>query len=313
MILALIVIVLWSLSTTLIYLGGRFGDIWQFVRLSSFIGGIFQLILFRIRTGSLRNAILLPLKLWIPTLFGLVFYSIVYPLAIASSQSASQVCGVNLINYLWPILTVILATFLIPNTYFSYRLGISIILALIGIILPNTEGLKSIIGLSTKLGSKFYLPYLLGVLAAFAWAGYSVMLSKWKTLSSQYMTTGIGFIITALLAAAIAHFKGENIFNVHSLSLRSQVVIAVHGAGCVGLGYMLWEIALSRVDVRVLGVLSSSIPVLSTIWLCIATGYFPPITLIIAACSVSLAILLSKNTSNTNTEMQKNSIDTSNE
>ncbi|MCX6914156.1 MAG: EamA family transporter, partial [Verrucomicrobia bacterium] len=64
-------------------------------------------------------------------------------------------------------------------------------------------------------------------------------------------------------------------------------------AGPLAVGYLLWEIALSKAKVHTLSLLAATTPVLSTFLLCLFLRTLPGPELIIAALLVGGGVLLS--------------------
>lgn len=81
--------------------------------LASLTGRALQMVFRRVYHGELRTAVRLPWRLWAVPLLCFVVYGLVWPLALVTS-SPKQVCGVSLINCLWPVLTVLFSVWWEP-------------------------------------------------------------------------------------------------------------------------------------------------------------------------------------------------------
>jgi hypothetical protein len=67
---------------------------WTFAAVASVVGGVTQLIGWRVHRGELRSALVLPWRLWAVSLPCFVGYGLVWPLALATADK-TQVYGVN--------------------------------------------------------------------------------------------------------------------------------------------------------------------------------------------------------------------------
>ncbi|MBN1347405.1 MAG: EamA family transporter [Phycisphaerae bacterium] len=286
-------ILLWSFTASLVCLGADEMGPWHFVAVTMLIGGVVQLAFCRGYRGELRSCLALPGRLWLVTLFGFVFYMIAYPLALAVARGEPARCGVNLINYLWPPLTVVFALLWVPSTRPRPGLVVALVLAVAGTGLANLGSLGELwrgVG-SGSAADRSSVPYLLALAAAVAWAVYSSLLSRWKAWARNYTTSAIGLIITGLIAGIIAATcEGAS----PGITLKGAVVAVLCGIGPQGGGYLLWELALARAEVKTLGLLGAMTPILSTVWLCLALRFVPGVELIAAAVLVSGGIVLSR-------------------
>ncbi len=76
-------------------------------------------------------------------------------------------------------------------------------------------------------------------------------------------------------------------------SSAGTIAIICYGLGPLAVGYLLWEIALSRARVHSLSMVGAVTPILSTILLCVFLRSTPGPELIVAAFLVSAGVLLS--------------------
>ena len=282
-VLGMIVVLLWSSSSALIYLGGRSVGVWQFVALSMGLGAICQLVAYAVWKRDLRRRLALPGRLWLALIFGFVLYELLYPWAISASVDPAQVCGVNLINYLWPILTVVCSVLWVQGIRLTWRLGAGIVLSLAGLALANMR----LLGLRSGPEAPVW-PYLLIAVAAVAWAIYSSLLARWRDWAGGYTTAPIGFLAVSAVTGCICAATGRW----QPLDTGQWALVLLFGIGPCGAGYMLWELALHRAPASVLGMMSATIPILSTLLLCAVQRYLPDPWLIIGAACVSLAVIL---------------------
>jgi drug/metabolite transporter (DMT)-like permease len=136
------------------------------------------------------------------------------------------------------------------------------------------------------------LPYLLGLVAAVSWAMYSVFLARWRAWAKDYTSCAMGMLIAGAAALVVGFLTGESGLRV---SAKGIMFILFYALGPSAAGYLLWELAVPRTNVKTLGLMGALIPILSIVWLCLFLRYFPGWELIAAAVLVSLGIVLSRN------------------
>jgi drug/metabolite transporter (DMT)-like permease len=286
-----VAVLFWSFASLLIFLGARQAGTWSFVALASVVGGVTQLIGWRLYRGELRSALVLPWRLWAVSLPCFVAYGLVWPLALATADK-TQVFGVSLINYLWPVLTVLLSAWWVPGARLTKRTVLATALALAGLACANLQPVRDLLAAgsgSGESGVHRFLPYGLALAAAVTWAVYSVSLARWRAWAGGYATSPVGFLITGASAAIIVGISGVG---TASPSFSATTLVVCYGVGPLAVGYLLWEMALARVKVQSLGLLAAATPVLSTLVLCGFLRALPGPDLIVAAVLVSAGVLL---------------------
>jgi drug/metabolite transporter (DMT)-like permease len=211
--------------------------------LAFFIG----LLYLRMRGSSLKALLPHPLSVWVLGIGGLFGYHLLYFIAFRLAPPVE----VNLLNYLWPLLIVVLSAFL-PGERLRWWHIVGTTLALLGTVILITGGEKISIDLE-------YIPgYAAALGAAVVWATYSVMSRKFKHIPTEMVTGYCG--ITAILAL-ISHLLLES--TVAPQGTDWLIILAI-GIGPVGSAFYLWDHGIKRGDIRVLGVGSYVIPLLST-------------------------------------------------
>ena len=250
-------ILLWSVSAVCIVgMGKRLGA-WQFLAITPALAGLFQIVCYRAMGRSLRSILFPPPKLWLAIALGFVAYLFFYATALVTSSSHAQTIGVNLMNYLWPALTVVFTTWLVPGVRLRGRLAGALALSLAGVMLATGRDIAwPGAGISAR-------PYVLGGLAAISWAAYCALTSRWRQWAQDYACPPVGFLLTSALAAGVCLWRREW----EPLGVRTWCGVIVTAIGPWGGGYLLWELALHRVPGTTLGLFGSVTPVLSTVCL----------------------------------------------
>ena len=285
-------VVFWSFGASLIYLGAKEAGTWPFVAVASLTGGGLQLGVRRAYHGELRSALWLPWRLWVIPMLCFVVYGLVWPCALVSS-SPKQVFGVSLINYLWPVLTVVFSVWWVPGVRLTLRTITALLLAMAGLVCANLGNIRALMaagGGSDASTIRQLLPYALAVVAATTWGLYSAFLVRWRTWARHYVTSPLGFILIGLIACGVmAVAKAEP----RQSTLFGTAMTVLYGVGPLAAGYLLWEVALPKARVQTLSLVAAATPVLSILLLCVFLKTAPGAELVVAALLVSGGVLLS--------------------
>ena len=197
---------------------------------------------------------------------------------------------VNLINYLWPLLIVVLAPMYLPGLKLR---GIHIGAAVMGFtgaalaIWGAGADTKTLPGNASSVSG---LGYLLALGSAFIWANYSLQTKRLELSGKGFPTAAIGLfgLLSGLLSLA-CHWLLEAPV---SLSAHDWLLLLLLGLGPLGAAFFLWDKALKLGDVRQVGVLSYLTPLLSTLLLMQVTGRALSWSIALAAALIIGAALL---------------------
>ena len=165
----------------------------------------------------------------------------------------------NLVNYLWPLLIVVLAPVFLPGL----RLRATHVLA----ALAGFAGAAiAILGAAGSASSTWSWGYLPALGSAFIWASYSL----WTQRVPAFPTAAIGlFGLVSGVHSLACHWAFESPAQV---SARDMGMIAVMGLGPLGAAFFLWDKALKLGDARQIGILSYLTPLASTVLLLVTSG-----------------------------------------
>jgi len=288
----LVAVAFWSFGASLVFLGAREAGPWPFVAVGSLIGGVLQLTCWRVYRGEWRSALRLPWRLWAVPLVCFVTYGLVWPWALATSN-ARQVLGVSLINYLWPILTVVFSVWWVPGVRLTSRTVLALGLAVAGLAFANLKTIRELLAAGAVQEDSILprmLPYFLALVAAVTWGVYSAFLSRWRQWAKGYVTSPIGFLLIGLIACLVVGLTGTW---PAKTSATAVWLTALYGIGPLAAGYLLWEIALPRARVQSLSLIAAATPVLSTALLCLFLKTLPGWELVVAALLVSGGVVVS--------------------
>lgn len=245
--LALTTIFLWSF---LAYLGARVNHLPPFlvVGIALCVSGLIGMI--RIRQWSV------PLATFLVGIGGIFGYHFLY----FSAFKYAPPVETNLMNYLWPLLIVLLSPLFLPGYALRphHILGAAVGLAGAGLIL--TGGQLSLDMANLK-------GYLLAAGAALTWASYSLMTKRLR----PFPTAAVGgFCLASGILALAAYWLGNP--QTVALTRADWISLILLGAGPMGAAFFTWDAALKRGDPRVIGSLAYLTPLTSTLVLILLGG-----------------------------------------
>lgn len=184
----------------------------------------------------------------------------------------------NLVNYLWPLLIVLLAPLLLPRMTLRPVHWLSALLGFAGAALAIAGG--------RELSGGWSWGYVAAAASAFVWASYSLLTRR----VAAFPTAAIGgFAALSGLLSLGCHWALEPRV---ALSAQDVGLIVTMGLGPLGAAFYLWDAALKRGDARKIGVLSYLTPLASTVLLVLVTGRTPAPSLWWAAAMIVGAALL---------------------
>lgn len=202
---------------------------------------------------------------------GLFGYHVLYFAALKFAPPAEA----GLINYLWPLLIVLLSAAL-PGGGLrrTHVLGALIGFAGTALLLLGKGGISGI-------DPAFVPGYLAAFAAAFVWAIYSVASRLFAAVPTQAVA---GFCLVTAVLAALCHLLWET--TVWPAGAGEWMAVAGLGIGPVGLAFYAWDVGMKQGDVRLLGVAAYAAPVLSTLLLVLAGFAAPSLTLALACLCI---------------------------
>lgn len=171
----------------------------------------------------------------------------------------------NLVNYLWPLLMVVLAPVFLPGMRLRARHLVAALLGFAGaalVILGGAGAASAADGVSAG----WTWGYLPALGSAFIWASYSLLTKRVAT----FATAAVGsFALVSSLLSLLCHWVLEPSV---TLSGRDAVLIVLMGLGPMGAAFFLWDRALKLGDARQIGILSYLTPLASTALLLLVSG-----------------------------------------
>lgn len=203
---------------------------------------------------------------------------------------------VNLINYLWPLLMVVLAPWYLPGVRLGPVHAIAAVIGFAGAAIAilggrdTTTSAENLATLATPALSQPALGYALALGAALIWGNYSLQTKRMALKGTGASTAAIGlFGMVSGVLSLLCHWALEPSV---PLSVRDWLLMAVTGLGPLGAAFYLWDQALKLGDTRHIAVLSYLTPLLSTVLLIAVTGRALSASIGVAALLIIGAALL---------------------
>jgi drug/metabolite transporter (DMT)-like permease len=212
-----------------------------------------------------------PAPVWALGVGGLFGYHALYFFALRLAPPAEAA----LVNYLWPLLIVLLSA-LLPNERLRLHHLAGALLGLVGtfVLFAGERHLS--------LAPDHVPGYAAAFVAAFVWATYSVLSRRFAAVPSDAVA---GFCLVTAALAAVCHLVFES--TVWPSSSGQWLAVIGLGLAPVGAAFYAWDFGVKRGDIRVLGASSYAAPILSTLILVLAGYAVPSVTLAVAALLIA--------------------------
>ena len=215
----------------------------------------------------------LPPAVWALGIYGLFGYHFAYFMALRLAPPVEA----NLINYLWPLLIVLLSG-LLPGERLGARQ--------VGGALAGFAGAALLVarGGGLRFDGQYALGYAFALACAVIWSSYSVLSRRVGSLGERGVPTRAvgGFCAATAALALVCHLLFEQ--TVWPVGWQWAAIVAL-GLGPVGAAFYVWDYGVKRGNIQTLGVLAYGAPLLSTLLL-VAVGLAEPSWTLAAACAL---------------------------
>lgn len=256
-------ILMWSLLAVFTVASGEV-PAFQLAAMTFAVGALAAAVSWIWRPHAMRALCQSPVA-WMVGVGGLFGYHALYFVALRLAPPAEA----GLLNYLWPLLIVLFSS-LLPNERLSPHHIAGALLGLAGTVVLLWGKVSADLS-SSQIGG-----LAAAFIAAFVWAGYSVISRRLASVPTDAVA---GFCLVTAVLATVVHLAIETTVWPDT-ALQWSAIVAL-GIGPVGAAFYAWDIGMKRGDIRVLGAASYATPLLSTAFL-IAAG--------VAEAGVNLAI-----------------------
>jgi drug/metabolite transporter (DMT)-like permease len=208
-------------------------------------------------------------------LYGLFAYHLCLFLALRLAPPVEA----NLLNYLWPLLIVLLSPLFVAGARLRPRHLAGALLGFGGAALLVTGGKAQFLSSGTA-------GYAFAVAAAFIWSTYSL----WTKRLGNFPTSTVA---TFCLASGALSLACHALFEARYVpSLGDFGYLVAIGLGPMGTAFYLWDHALKTGDPRVIGTLAYLTPLFSTLLIvAFGEGRLGALTILAMAMIVSGAVL----------------------
>lgn len=194
---------------------------------------------------------LVPTRTLLLGIYGLFGFHFLLFLALRTAPAVEA----NLVNYLWPLLMVVLAPLFHKGVHLKWRQILASLAGFSGAVLVIAGGRD--ISLQMSPG------YVAALASAFVWATYSLMTQR----VPAFHTAAIGsFGLASGLLSLACHFALEDPI---ALSKNDLLLLIWMGLGPLGLAFYAWDTALKNGRAQQIGMLSFLTPLGSTLLLLI--------------------------------------------
>lgn len=212
--------------------------------------------------------------------YGVFGYHFLFFVALQNAPAVEA----NLVNYLWPLLIVVLAPVLLAGVRLKPLHLVAAVMGFAGAAVAILGGSGTTV---TGTGGRQAVGgYLAAGGAAFIWASYSLLTQRAERLGHQVPTAAVGlFGAVSGTLSLLCHWAFEP---PATLVLQDWLLLAVLGLGPLGAAFFMWDRAMKQGDARHIGILSYATPLLSTTLLVLTSGR--PLT---ASIALSAVLILS--------------------
>jgi drug/metabolite transporter (DMT)-like permease len=216
------------------------------------VGALLWLVLSGRGLAALRQ----PPRVWLLGTAGLFGFHALYFTAIRNAPPVEA----NLINYLWPLLIVLMSG-LLPGERLRIHHIAGVAFGFIGAAVLIAGG-----G-ALDLSAEHSLGYAAAVLSALTWSSYSVLSRRMKAVPTEAVA---GFCIATAVLSLGAHVLFET--TVLPTTPFEWSMVGLLAVFPVGLAFFVWDHGVKKGDIQVLGAAAYAAPVLSTLVL-VAAGF----------------------------------------
>jgi len=167
----------------------------------------------------------------------------------------------NLVNYLWPLLMVVLAPVILPKVRLTALHVGAAVMGFAGAAVAILGAAAAPGSAATPAIGAWHWGYLPAMGSAFIWASYSLGTQR----VAAFPTAAVGlFGLVSGLLSLLCHALLEPAAHLNS---QDWVLLAAMGLGPLGAAFYLWDKALKLGDARQIGILSYITPLASTVLL----------------------------------------------
>jgi len=190
----------------------------------------------------------------------------------------------NLVNYLWPLLMVVLSPLMLRNVQLRWVHVVAALLGFAGAAVAILGANASIGGLAVS--GAWTWGYVPALGSALIWASYSL----WTQRVPAFPTTAVGlFGLVSGVLSLLCHWALEPQVE---LSGQDWLLLVLLGLGPLGAAFFLWDKALKLGNAQQIGILSYITPLASTSLLMMVSGRAFSWSIAVSAAMIITAAVL---------------------
>lgn len=267
-------ICLWGSLAALSVLAGAIPP-FQMVTMTFAIGAVIGIVRASARGVPIGSLTGWPLRVWLLGVGGLFGYHALYFAALQLAPPAEA----NLVNYLWPLLIVLLSAPLAgERLQWPHLVGAGLGFAGVGLLA---------FGRGLQFADNHALGYALALGCALTWSLYSVLSRRFGETPTDAIAA---FCVASAILSLVCHLVFER--TVWPATTSAWLAVLALGLGPAGSAFYFWDHAVKRGDIRALGALSYLTPILSTAILVACGLAEPTVELLLAALLVTVGAVL---------------------
>lgn len=222
------------------------------------VSAVFWLAVLVARPARALAALRLPPRYLLACGALFVLYALCLYLALGLASGAQQAIEVGTINYLWTAATVVLSVPILGQRA-RWPLVPGALIALAGIVLATLPLRQWSAQIFVETLRDNWLPYLLGLVGAIAWALYSNLSRRWAG-GAGAGAVPLFMVMTAAVLVALARLQPAAEVQ---WSPRLIAELAYLGLFPTALAYAFWEAAMRRGNLLLVATLSFFTPLMS--------------------------------------------------
>jgi drug/metabolite transporter (DMT)-like permease len=197
-------------------------------------------------------------------------------LALGKAKTPNEVVITGLINYLWPVLTLLLSLPILGKKA-RWLLIPGVLTAVAGIVLGKLAVTPARLEADQLLLHFNAVAYLLAFLDAIAWALYS-------NFSARYAAPAGSSPVALFMLTVSAPLYFAGVATGEDSVVTPWLFLLLLGWACTsGIAYLLWDIGMRKGNVVTISAFAMMTPLLSTVITASLTGVGLPINLLLAA------------------------------
>jgi drug/metabolite transporter (DMT)-like permease len=242
-------LVMWSSIATLSVIVKNIPP-FQLLAIGMFLGGLAGALTWPFRKGAWKKALLLRWPIWLTGIYGIFIYHFCFFMAFRLAPPLQ----VNIINYLWPLFTIVFCAFLPGGKLRSYHIS-GLLIGMLGVFAALLAAPK---GLSPD-----YLPgYLFASACALIWSSYTTLSRYFKEISTDSVS---GFCFATSFLALLCHFAFEP--TIWPTAKVEWIAMFTIGLLPTGIAFYAWDIGVKKGNLLFLSLVSYATRIASSLYL----------------------------------------------